>query len=74
MLQEAFSPQTKSLEVLSLHWHFHVGVLESMKIEKNYCYSTEGENTFWKGYKQKTKLMIQMRSNIISSAQKVFLQ
>ena len=34
MLQEAFSPQTKSLEVLSLHWHFHVGVLESMKIEK----------------------------------------
>lgn len=74
MLQEAFSPQKKSVEVSSLRWHFHACVLESMKIEKKNCYSTEGENRFWKGYKEKAKLMIQMQSNSISSAQKVFLQ
>ena len=34
MLQEAFSPQKKSVEVWSLRWHFHACVLESMKIEK----------------------------------------
>ena len=57
MLQEAFSPQKKSVEVSSLHWHFHACVLESMKIKKKNCQSTEGENRFWKGYKENAKLM-----------------